>query len=89
MDTTHTTNVHVHGAAQQPWPIGTMHDKRIGSVPFFWCLLFGAFYLAYKGLWFHAFVYILLSWTFIVPLIYCFKARGLIYSSMKARGLLN
>lgn len=89
MNQTHnTTNVHVTSPVQQ-YPFGTKYDPRIGSVPFLWCFLFGIFYLMYKGLWMHVLIYLLLCWTFIVPIIYCFKARDLVYNNMKAKGLLN
>ena len=61
------------------------------SVPFLWCLLFGCFYLAYKGAWVAACMAFVLaivtggfSW-----LIFPFFARGLVRKSYLQRGWIE
>lgn len=68
---------------------GTPHDPRIGSCPWFWAWFFGCFYFMYKGLWLHSFVWILLSWTVVVPILYIFMARSLVYKKMLLAGELQ
>ena len=69
--------------------IGTKYDPRIGSCPWFWMWFFGGFYLLYKGLIGHGIVWFLLCWTFIVPVIYIFMARNLVYEKMVKTGQIT
>lgn len=85
----HNTHISFSGQATRPYPIGTMYDPRIGSVPWFWMWFFGPFYLMYKGLWGHAVVWLLTFWLIIPPFIYIFKARELVYHRMLLLGRLN
>lgn len=58
-----------------------MSDKPyVGSVPFLWCLLFGVFYFAYKGVWGHFWLGLFLgAVTFGISwLIYPFFAKGIL-----------
>lgn len=62
--------------------------EESAHVPFLWCLLFGVFYFAVKGIWRHAFISffcalftLCLSW-----LVYPFFARGIVISSYGRRG---
>jgi hypothetical protein len=55
------------------------YEERV-SAPWFWCLLFGCFYFAFKGAWAHAIFSVIfalctggLSW-----LIYPFFARSIV-----------
>ena len=58
------------------------------SVPFLWCLLFGALYFAVKGVWAHFVIYILvaLCTAGISMLIYPFFAKSIIYKAYARRG---
>ena len=58
------------------------------SVPFLWCLLFGALYFAVKGVWAHVFIYIVVAMCTVglSMLIYPFFARSIVYKSYAKRG---
>lgn len=68
---------------------GTRNDPRIGSCPWFWMWFFGGFYLLYKGMAGHAVIWFLTCWTIIIPLVYIFKARDLVYDNMLKKGMLR
>lgn len=38
-----------------------MQDEKVGAHPWLWMLLFGPFYLMYRGMWKSLFIYILLA----------------------------
>ena len=58
------------------------------SVPFLWCLLFGALYFAVKGIWSHFFIYILVACCTLglSMLVYPFFAKGIVYKAYARRG---
>jgi hypothetical protein len=58
------------------------------SVPFLWCLLFGALYFAVKGVWAHFFIYIVaaLCTCFLSMLVYPFFAASIVRTSYARRG---
>ena len=64
------------------------YTEEIGGSTWFWCLLFGCFYFAYKGIWPHFIIGIALavltaglSW-----LVYPFFAKGIVEKSYKQKG---
>jgi hypothetical protein len=58
------------------------------SVPFLWCLLFGALYFAVKGIWAHVFIYIVLGCCTVgvSMLIYPFFAKSIVHKAYARRG---
>lgn len=69
--------------------IGTRNDPRIGSCPWFWMWFWGPFYLLYKGMFGHFVIWCLTFWTVIVPIVYIFKARDLVFNNMNKKGMLR
>jgi hypothetical protein len=58
------------------------------SVPFLWCLIFGVFYFAVKGIWRHALISAFAAMcTFgLAWLVYPFFAKGIVAASYGRRG---
>ena len=64
------------------------HRETVSGYTWLWCLLFGPFYFAYKGIWKHVAISLVLA-IFTADLsafIYAFFAKGIVIDSYRNKG---
>ncbi len=67
------------------------YSEEVSGATWLWCLLFGAFYFAFKGIWTHAVVSFGAAFlTFGVSwLIYPFFAKSIVENSYRKKGWIE